>query len=59
MKESVEEEFYVLTPAACVMSILEDYGFEAPPIKICEHMYEDLMKLLESAGHVKKCVEDR
>lgn len=54
------EERYRLTPWGCLSLTLMDYNVDIDHItpKMGEHMVEDFMKLMETAGHVCHCCED-
>ena len=51
-----DDEHYVLTPWGCLVCVLEDYNIDTNHItgRMGEHIVDDFMKLMESAGYVAK-----
>ena len=55
-EETEQEEIYSLTPYACLMEVLNDYGIDTSGItqKIGEHMVDDFFELMERQGILRK-----
>ena len=51
-----DEEIYGLTPWGCMCAVLKDYGYDPERLtpKMGEHMVEDLMAMMVTAGIVMK-----
>lgn len=60
MKAEKDEEKYVITPWGCMLCVLKNYGINLSGITdtIGQHMVDDFMKLMETAGHIEKVKDD-